>query len=443
MNILVFPTRYYPAISGGDFCLQRIAEEYQKSKKRENQYISYYKSNQVCVISSDAIDFAALRKNGRIVSEKHRNFSCLNNVRIIRFNVERKEEKISIEKNRLKKFITKYLDKSLVKNNQFIEILMKNGPILPRIHDFLEHGIKLQEIVGFKPDIIHCSYLPYNNILYALILGYREKIPVVITPFLHQENIRYHNTSIFEIMDFFSQIYACTSNERNIFIKNGIKSSKVFIVPMGVDFKKFKPNNQYISNLLNVFEITHPLVLFCGYKNFEKGSLTLLKSIPLITKLRSDVNFLLIGPNTKAYQFSLNIVKKNCPDVKIFNLTPSNLHGVYDPIKIGAFQFADVFCMPSRSDAFGIVYLEAWATKTPVIAANTPQMQDVIVNHHDGILVPFDNPTKLSEAILRLINNEDLREKLAKNGYKKVVPHLSWHNVAQNYYKLYTVLQNK
>ena len=47
--------------------------------------------------------------------------------------------------------------------------------------------------------------------------------------------------------------------------------------------------------------------------------------------------------------------------------------------------------MPSRSDAYGISYLEAWASKKPVIGADTPVMREVIQHEKDGLLVKFDD----------------------------------------------------
>ena len=206
---------------------------------------------------------------------------------------------------------------------------------------------------------------------------------------------------------------------------------------MGVDYAAFSIENSKIAYLTNIFKIQKPLVLFCGYKNYEKGALTLLRAIPEIITQMPLTNFLFIGPPTTAYNYILREVKQNNPNVSIFNLTPDNLSGVLDPKKIGAFQLADVFCMPSRSDAYGIVYLEAWATETPVIGADFPQMRQVIEAGSDGFLVPFDDSSVLATVIVKLLKDRKLRQLLGKNGYHKIVPQQSWHHIAQQYYSYY------
>ena len=62
---------------------------------------------------------------------------------------------------------------------------------------------------------------------------------------------------------------------------------------------------------------------------------------------------------------------------------------------------ADVFAMPSRTDSFGIVYLEAWLYRLPVIAARTWGMSDVVRNGEDGLLVPFGDVSVLAQTLGR------------------------------------------
>lgn len=437
MRILLFPTRYYPAISGGDFSLQRVAEELQKPRKRGANYHAQYQANQVHVFTSNAIDFAALHGVGKVVTAKHKHFTSYRNISITRFAVASPSTNLAQEKQTMKSLFYHSFPEFSQKSNSFLIQCLENGPILPELHHIIHNRTSPIELMGFSPDAIHCSYLPYNNLLYALILGNLWSIPVFVTPFLHFENSRYQDSSLYQIMNLFSGIFACTPHERQIFLNNGVSSSKVYVIPMGVDFHKFKLQNNKIPQLTEVLPVTHPLVLFCGYKNFEKGALTLLHAIPKVLTRRSEINFLFIGPASKAYNYELKNLRKEHPKARIFNLTPNNLSGVLDPKKIGAFQFADIFCMPSRSDAYGIVYLEAWATKTPVIAANTPQMQDVISHNESGMLVPFNDSEILATTILELIENESLRNRLGEKGYEKTVPAHSWLNITQMYFKKY------
>lgn len=86
----------------------------------------------------------------------------------------------------------------------------------------------------------------------------------------------------------------------------------------------------------------------------------------------------------------------------------------------------DIFAMPSRTDSFGIVYLEAWANGKPVIGSTAWGTADVIFDGEDGMLVPFGNPALLEAKLRFLINNPSERVRLGGNGYLKLEKKYRW-----------------
>jgi len=63
------------------------------------------------------------------------------------------------------------------------------------------------------------------------------------------------------------------------------------------------------------------------------------------------------------------------------------------------FSFSDVFALPSKSDAFGLSYLNAWALSKPIIAAKNTSASDIIENGVNGILVDPDDIESISSAL--------------------------------------------
>ncbi len=419
IKILLFATRFYPAISGGDFYIERLGREFKKKSLGLNKTF---------IITTNAIDFNALHSDGKKIEINHPYYSKYKDLEIKRFSTIM-FDKNNLEKNkeilRFREICKDMLDLSYEDLKPFI----KNGPMLPELNNFLEFKNDIHEISSFEPDIIHCSYLPYTTLLYALLIGKKIKIPAMVTPFLHNNNARYIHNSIFIILNKFDKIFACTNAEKKEMISHGIKSSKILILPMGVDFQKFEKN--HIDIIKKNFSINHPLVLFCGYKNFEKGALTILNSIPFLMRKNKIYSFIFIGPSTIAFNLSQKKIKKKYPEVEIYNLSPDNLSGIFDKKKIGAFQLADIFCMPSRSDAYGIVYLEAWASKTPVIAAKFEAMKEVVDEGIDGELVEFDNPKKLSKLLIKMMKNPNKLKIMGKSGNSKITKHNSWFEIAK------------
>jgi glycosyltransferase involved in cell wall biosynthesis len=80
----------------------------------------------------------------------------------------------------------------------------------------------------------------------------------------------------------------------------------------------------------------------------------------------------------------------------------------------------DVLVVPSRREPFGRVLLEALAMKKPVVATNVGGIPEVIEDGVTGLLVSEDDPDALAEAIVRLITDSDLYNRIAVNGKRFV-----------------------
>jgi glycosyltransferase involved in cell wall biosynthesis len=96
--------------------------------------------------------------------------------------------------------------------------------------------------------------------------------------------------------------------------------------------------------------------------------------------------------------------------------------------------------MPSRSDAFGIAFLEAWAAGKPVIGANIGATPEVINENIDGYLVDFDNPHDIAEKIVKLLKKKRLRDKFGAAGKVKVSQNYTWEQVAEKTHLIYQKL---
>ncbi|MFX1238262.1 MAG: glycosyltransferase family 4 protein [Promethearchaeota archaeon] len=387
------------------------------------------------IFTSNAIDFKALRSpTGKIITEREINFKKVNDIKVSRFPVIYNKS-LSDMVNQIKK-IDAYQELNL--NDSLLEEILKNGPFLLNL---LDNYLKLDR---FQFNLIHTTYYPYLNILISLLLGKHFDVPVIITPFFHISNPRYLNQDLMKILKKFDLLIACTNTEKEFLSTIGGVSKKLIkVIPMGVDFEMFSlmahrksHKYQFKEKFFLENEKNYKMVLFCGYKNFEKGAISILNSIPYILQKYKKVYFVFIGPGTIAYNRELSRIKKN-PSVRIINLTPQNLKGYYDEKKIAAFREADIYLMPSRSDAFGISFLEAWSAGKPVIGANIGATPEVIKNDNDGLLVNFDDPKDISEKVIRLLKNKRLRRRLGNNGKVKVERCHTWDVIAQKHDKIY------
>ncbi len=394
------------------------------------------------IFTSNAIDFKALRNsNGKTISQKNRYFNQVNNLSIHRSPVN---YNLSVQEilNKLKN-VSAYRKLNL--DDKSLQLFIENGPYLEEL---------LESLLN-KPDmnyeLIHSTFFPYFNCIISLIIGTFINIPKVCTPFFHFSNPRYSDPKLTDVLKKFDLLIACTNLEKNYLIRKcSISEDKIKVIPMGVDYSKFKKNQKsnlpqysFKQKFFDKKERRYKLILFCGYKNFEKGALSILRSIPYILREIKKLYFVFIGPSTLAFNKELSKISK-LENTRIINFTPENLTGYYDKKKIAAFKEADIYLMPSRSDAFGISFLEAWSAGKPVIGASIGATPEVIRENIDGLLVEFDDHKDIAKKVIYLLKNKRLRTNYGLAGSIKVSQKFTWeiiakmtHNTYQNVIKKY------
>lgn len=246
-----------------------------------------------------------------------------------------------------------------------------NGPISK---DLLVDLIKSDE------SLIYSLTLPFLNNYYTLWASRLSGKKCVISPFYIEGIV---HSSHKRLLSKFDLVLACTEHE-----KNCIGGINVQVSPMSVNPAPFMKADG--SRFREKYGLEGLIVLFVGHANYEKGAYNILKACDEV-----KASFVFMGPHTRGFKQRV----KRYGNVKLIN---PQLKNKYD-----AFKACDVYCMPSRVEAFGITYLEAWACKKPVVAADTPVSREVISDC--GLFVDFDqNP---AEAIKESLKRPDLGQK--------------------------------
>ncbi len=106
------------------------------------------------------------------------------------------------------------------------------------------------------------------------------------------------------------------------------------------------------------------------------------------------------------------------------------LGAVSEETKTDALAACLMLALPSRTESFGLVYLEAWAAAKPVIGARAGAVPAVIDEGVDGLLIPFGDAPALAAAITRLLDDPGLAQRMGAAGQRKVRERFTWERAA-------------
>jgi glycosyltransferase involved in cell wall biosynthesis len=243
---------------------------------------------------------------------------------------------------------------------------------------------------------------------------------------------------------FATQILAVSPSLRDLVIKEKLCSPDEIKVlgdgtACGIDTKKFelgeenKAKGREIRKSLNIAD-DDIVIGFVGRLAFDKGIETLVKSFYCVQRRFRDAHLLLVGPFDK----SRETFDKDFMDMIESN---NNIHCVgFKKNTVPYYAAMDLFVMPSRREGFGMTLIEASAMELPVIGTRIVGCVDAVEDGVTGLFVEVDNEDQLSMAIMKLIDNPQLRKTLGQKGNKRIERLFDASRLVEEHLKLYSYL---
>lgn len=162
---------------------------------------------------------------------------------------------------------------------------------------------------------------------------------------------------------------------------------------------------------------------------YRKGLDILLDAWPQVCdKISAPIHLLLIGTGSDAEIFQQKITAMGDR-----NIHWQNQYILDRALMCDYLAAADVYVLPSRHEGFPVAPLEAMACHLPIVAADAPGIPDILEAGEDsgGIVVPRENSTDLAQAIVKILNQPDLRAKLSRNARQRIETAFSLTAVGQ------------
>lgn len=210
------------------------------------------------------------------------------------------------------------------------------------------------------------------------------------------------------------------------------------VIPNGIildEYENLPPSGKFRESY-NIGD--QKIILFLGRINFKKGLDILIQAFSQVCLDRDDVLLVIAGPDNEGYKKQVEswISREKIESKTIFT---GMLHGAD---KLAAFRDADLFALSSYTENFGMTVVEAMACETPVVISDKVNIWREVQGAAAGLVTPCDT-TQFANALSELLNNDDRRHQLGKNGKVFVTNYYNWNTIVFDLIELYKDLVTK
>ena len=276
----------------------------------------------------------------------------------------------------------------------------------------------VEKAMDSKHELIHNHRIGREFLAQAsLMVARRRHIPFVLTPNHHPKWRGYRYGGWLDVYRAADAVLTLTEFESEELQRLGVAQDRIHVIgcaadpPLPADASRFRAR---------IGGSTQPLILFLGQQFEYKGVAELVTATEAVRSRGVMAELAFVGPSTP---FSTRFFSQHSePWLHVVGK-------VDEQTKWDAIEASSVVCLPSRHEAFGRVYLEAWSKAKPVIGARIPTVSEVITDAKTGLLVDPGSADQLASALEQLLTNPQLAATLGAAGQREVEGRFSWREV--------------
>jgi glycosyltransferase involved in cell wall biosynthesis len=302
------------------------------------------------------------------------------------------------------------------------------------------HGGKLlQEDGPFQ--IIHAHDWLVSDA--AIALKHLFKVPLVATIHateygryngLYTETHHYINSKEFHLVTEAWRVIVCTQYMRQEVERAfGCPSHKIDVIYNGICQEKKQPRREldFWKFRRRFAADQEKIVYYVGRLTYEKGIDILLSAAPTVTwEMGGRVKFIIIGGG------NADALKRQAWDLGIWH--KCYFTGFMSEEELNQFRrLADCAVFPSRYEPFGIVALENFSARVPVVVSDAGGLPEVVHHTKTGIVTQTGNPSSLAWGILEVLRNPGYTQWLIDNAHQDLERRFNWATLAQQTEQVY------
>lgn len=296
-------------------------------------------------------------------------------------------------------------------------------------------------------DVIH-SHGDFVEAYFGGKLAKKLGIPVVLTIHagLNKRLLKFENAKYFKNI---SKIICVSEEIANDLKSIGVPENKLAVISSGIYLIEFqKADGSKISELRNQY--TKPIIISVGALRPAKGFEYLIEAFKLVKKKFSSATLLIIGSSLKVIEIGANQKdeERKKLEEKAKNITNVHFLGrqhygrIIEYLKAAdIFVLASIFTTGDREGTSNSI-MEAMAAGLPVVATKVGGNPYLIKDGENGFLVEDKNSDELAKAVIKLIDNPEMREKIKIKNLEDI-KQKDWPIIAKKITDVYERLRHK
>lgn len=277
-------------------------------------------------------------------------------------------------------------------------------------------------------DAVHASAFPYAfPILCGLRLARRRGVPFLLTPFLHLGNPtdpadrtrRQYTAAPFRwLLRHADRVFVQTRLEHDAVCDLGVPEGRVVLQGLGVDPTECTGGDRAAAHEAWGIGPGEVVIGHLANASMEKGTVDLLKGAERAWAAGHHFRIVLAGPEMANFRAFWQDYRRKDRVMRLGVLT--------DGQKRDFFAGVDAFALPSRSDSFGLVLLEAWANGKLNLVYRAGGPAELVRDGIDGLQAKCGDVGELAAQLGRLVADEGLRRRLGDNGLSRIGRDFRW-----------------
>ncbi len=282
---------------------------------------------------------------------------------------------------------------------------------------------RFQHPATAKPNAVHVTGTGWEFTGFAMV-NWAQKlgVPLTVWPAVHEG--QWGDDKI--DLQFYRRtdtVFCQTRHELEHLVSLGLPAEKAVVCGLPA-FCSANGNGARLRDKLNLGQ--RPMVFFLGRRDKGKGYPALINAWNKVHEQHPDAVLLVAGP------------KEASQDPELPPGSFRDLGLIDEGDKVDAYAACDIFCLPSAHESFGIVYVEAWSYRKPVICGTATASRELVEDGRTGLWGDQD-PNTLSEKISFLLSNPTIAAQMGEAGHLIQLKHYTEEAVVNEHLRAWKI----